>query len=199
MKSLIFDFDGVIGDTFEPSAEFIAKHARIGLPRARAILVKDGMKNHKDTLVYRVIKNWYYRKLLSFFQSRDAKVFVDRIQEIKKNWPENPKAILTRSDSRVCRALLGEDENLFEFIIGRDQVSAKSDGLKIVTLSSRFKLEDCIFFTDSVGDYMEMSKVLKPEQIYAVSWGFQPREILEKVFKKEMIIDSFDGLETVIN
>ena len=199
MKSLIFDFDGVIGDTFESSAEFIAKQARISVPRARAILIKDGMKNHKDTLVYRVIKSWYYRKLLGFFQSRDTKVFVDRVEEIKKLWPDNPKAILTRSDSRVCRALLGEDQDMFEFIIGRDRVNAKLDGLKIVTLSSRFKLENCIFFTDSVGDYREMSKVLKPEQIYAVSWGFQPRSILEKVFKKEMIIDSFLDLKDVIN
>jgi phosphoglycolate phosphatase-like HAD superfamily hydrolase len=191
MKSLIFDFDGVIGDTFEISAEFIAKQAKISLPRAKTILVRDGMKNQKDRLFYRLIKTWYYRKLLHFFKERGSLIFSDRLAEIKTLWKDNPKAILTRSDGRICRALLGEDQEMFEFIIGRDKVNTKLDGLKIVTLSSRFKLEDCIFFTDSVGDYKEMSKLLKPGQIYAVSWGFQPREILETCFAKDRILDSF--------
>jgi beta-phosphoglucomutase-like phosphatase (HAD superfamily) len=192
MKSLIFDFDGVLGDTFEVSAQFIAKQARISLPRARNILIKDGLKNRKDSSFYRFIKSWYYRKLLNFFNQSSNLIFKDRILEIQNKWPDNPKAILTRSDGRICRALLGEYQDMFEFIIGRDRVHAKLDGLEIVTLSSRFKPENCIFFTDSVGDFKEMTAMLKPEQIYAVSWGFQPRELLQQYITPEHIVDSFE-------
>jgi FMN phosphatase YigB (HAD superfamily) len=192
MKSLIFDFDGVLGDTFEVSAQFIAHNARISLPRAQKILVKDGLKNRKDSLFYRIVKSWYYKKLLKWFNQSSNLLFEEKLIEIQKKWPDNPKAILTRSDGRICRALLGDYQNMFEFIIGRDRVHTKLDGLEIVTLSSRFKPENCIFFTDSVGDFREMSAVLKPEQIYAVSWGFQPRDLLSLHIQTEQIIDSFN-------
>ncbi len=190
-KSLIFDFDGVIGNTFEASVQFIAKYLKISPERARIILIKDGLKNRKDSSIYRFVKNWYYKRLLSFFEKQTDLLFKDKIEDIERLWPHNPKAILSRSDSRICRALLADKQDMFEFVLGRDKVKTKLEGLEIINLSSRFKLENCIFFTDSVGDYREMTKILKPEQIYVVTWGFQPKDFLEKYISDKRLLDNF--------
>ncbi|MEM1312240.1 MAG: HAD-IA family hydrolase [Patescibacteria group bacterium] len=196
MKSLIFDFDGVIGDTFEVSAQFLVKHSRFSLDRAKELLIKDGLKNKKDSFFYRYVKSWYYRKLLKQFRESKADlIFADKFQELIEKWSDSPKAILTRSDSRVCRALLGERQKHFEFILGRDIVNSKQKGFETISLSSRFKPENCIFITDSVGDYEELSRAsVKPAQIYVVSWGFQPKELLLKYIDESIIIDSFQEI-----
>ncbi len=193
MESLIFDFDGVIGNTFEPFAEYYARIGRVSLETARKRLILNGMNNHHETFVNKLILSVYYRGFRKFLKTKGDLLFEDRLADILRL--PNPKAILTRNVSVICKDLLGDKAKEFKYIFGRDSSHSKLLGLQKICTDPQFPMDKCMFFTDTVGDVEEISKILDTKQIYGVDWGFHGRELLEKVLPKERVLNSFLGLE----
>jgi phosphoglycolate phosphatase-like HAD superfamily hydrolase len=193
MKNLVLDFDGVLGDTFEVSVDFLVKNFRISPESAKKRLIKSGMKNTKDRFIRRKITSWYYQKLLKYLEDKKDLTFTDRLEELKKIKTE--KAILTRSETSICELVLHNYLDQFEIIVGRNNSKSKVDGLNKISELEGFNLENIIFVTDSVGDFLELSEVLERDQIFLVSWGFHSREIIQKNIPDQKIIDSFLELE----
>jgi phosphoglycolate phosphatase-like HAD superfamily hydrolase len=190
MGSIIFDFDGVLGNTFEPSIDFLRKYFKISKNRAEKILIKDGLKNKPDKFLKRLVRTWYYQKFLVYLKKYENNLlFQDKLQELKNI--DCKKAILTRNETSVCKQSLGEWQNEFEAIMGRDNSKSKIDGFNKICDLRGFQKTKTIFVTDSIGDVLEMLKVLPPEKIILVSWGFQPVELLQKHLPHQKIINSF--------
>jgi len=189
MKNLVLDFDGVIGDTFEVLVEAVARFTGVKKDFARKIVLNAGMKNRSYNFLTNFLGRIYFSRVLKMIQGREDLLFQKRIDEIGDI--PNQKAILTRSDSRVCKYILGQNQDTFSIILGRNEASTKILGIQKLVEKYGFEKEKIVFVTDTVGDILELSKILELKQIYAVSWGFHSRDLLEKYLPSSQVIDSF--------
>lgn len=191
IKSYIFDFDGVLGDTFDTSLAFIEKQFYLSKDRSKRFLEYEMVKNRPENIFVKLLENWYYNQFFKYIQSSEDLCFTEKIEEIKLI--KGPKAILSRNKTYICKYILGQNQKEFKYILGRDNTKSKVEGLNFLNKLPDFDLSSCIFFTDTVGDILEVSKVLSKDQIYGVSWGFQPRKELEMYLPSDQVIDSFVG------
>jgi phosphoglycolate phosphatase-like HAD superfamily hydrolase len=190
--TLIFDFDGVLGNTLEPWSIFLAKTFNIKEENARQKLISNGYDNKQDNWIQFKIKSLFFRILRANFSKASNLIFDDRLSEIQMTKAQ--KIILTRNDSKVCINLLGEYVNMFELIYGRKESKNKIKGLQKIIQELNISVENIIFFTDTVGDVKEIAKVLPLRQIRGVSWGYHGRNRLLEVLPSEQILDDFKKL-----
>ena len=196
MKSIIFDFDGVLGNTLEPVSEFIAKISFQPKDRAKQELLKMLMTNHKENFFQRQLKDLMATPLENFLLKQPNILFTDRLEEIKNLGVS--KAILSNNYSFICKKLLGEYANMFDVIVGDDISDTKVAGFELIFQNPKFDPEQTIFITDSVGDVLEAKKVLKKKNIYAVSWGFHSPQELSEVLPKSHILSDFSELGEIL-
>jgi phosphoglycolate phosphatase-like HAD superfamily hydrolase len=192
MKKIVCDFDGVLADTFEASVTFLSEKLRIPKERAHKRLIKDGLKNKKDRFLRKYITSWYYRFLLRYFKTQDDLAFTHHLKDLRKI--QTSKAILTRNETAICKQVLSKYYTDFDPVIGRDNSKSKVDGIQKIAQAWNSALEDIIFVTDSVGDVKELQETLHAENIFVVSWGFQPPELIKKHLPDQKIINSFAEL-----
>ena len=67
----------------------------------------------------------------------------------------------------------------------------KTSVLDLIFQSKNFPKDNCLFFTDSVGDVLEVSQVLDRSKIYGVTCGFSTRQQLQQCLPDDHIIDDF--------
>ena len=196
MKSIIFDFDGVLGNTLEPVSEFLAKISFQSKNRAKEEVLKLLMTNHKENFFQRHLKDLMANPLQNFLSKQPNILFKDRLEEIRLI--DTPKAILSNNYSFICKKLLGEYTDMFDLIVGDDISDTKIAGFELIFDNPKFDPENTIFITDSVGDVLEAKKILKKKNIYAVSWGFHTPEQLQEVLPKSHILSDFSKLDRVL-
>jgi phosphoglycolate phosphatase-like HAD superfamily hydrolase len=192
VKSIIFDFDGVFGDTLEPVTEFLSRLTWQPKSKVRAGVLKLLMQNQKENRLQRYFKDMLAPKLEKFLLSKENCLFHERIEEIQN--VKVPMAILTNNYSTICRKLLGNYAHLFELIIGDNEADTKLKGFELIFKHPGFSKNTTVFITDSVGDILEASSILKKSQIYGVSWGFHSPEVLKDYLPKKHILTDFKSL-----
>jgi phosphoglycolate phosphatase-like HAD superfamily hydrolase len=188
--SLVFDFDGVLADTYEHYVNYLAKTFRRKQTWAEKQVLKSSLEHTSKNFLYQILSRIYFRNFSHYLAKQTGLIFEDKILEIEKI--PLPKAILSRSTRKICRNLLGEQADLFEEISGRNQAKNKIEGLrKICENNPKFDRESLLFFTDTVADILEMQKILRDDQIFAVAWGrFNQRELLLKHLPEEQVLES---------
>jgi phosphoglycolate phosphatase-like HAD superfamily hydrolase len=189
MRSIVFDFDGVLADTFEVYAQFLSKVLRKDMDSARKFLHGRSLLNRSPNFFEKLLKALFLPSFRRHIRSRKDLLFTYRFTEILEL--PCPKAILSRSDSRVVHDLLSDLKQKFEIILGHNDVSTKILGLQYILLNPNFKLEEIIFITDTVGDILEVSQLLDMSQIFAVDWGYDSREELLKHLPADRVISDF--------
>jgi phosphoglycolate phosphatase-like HAD superfamily hydrolase len=188
--SLVFDFDGVLADTYEHYVNYLAKTFRRKESWAEKQVLKSSLEHTTKNFIYRFLSHFYFRRFGHYLAKQTGLVFEDRLLEIEQI--DLPKAVLSRSTRKICRNLLGEQADLFEEISGRNQAKNKIEGLnKICENNPKFDRESLLFFTDTVADILEMKKVLRDDQIFAVAWGrFNKKELLLKHLPETQILQN---------
>jgi phosphoglycolate phosphatase-like HAD superfamily hydrolase len=189
VKSIIFDFDGVLGDTLEPVTEFISRLTWQPKSKVRAGVLKLLMNNQKENRLQRYFKDLLAPKLEKYLLSRPSCLFESRLRELQNI--NVPMAILTNNYSSICKKLLGDYAQMFELIIGDGEADTKVKGFELIFKHPGFSKTSTVFVTDSVGDILEASLILKKSQIYGVSWGFHSPEVLQEFLPKKHILTDF--------
>jgi phosphoglycolate phosphatase len=192
MKTIIFDFDGVIHDTYELAYEIFGK----GLTEEK---FKDFLNGNfleiKVSDEVKVIDEKSYELQAEAFKY----LKIDKV--IKKNLEklaETHSLFIVSSNREGALNTYFQNNNLlhiFKEILGAESHLSKVEKFKYLFAKYAPKPEDCIFVTDTLGDILEANKVgLKT---VAVDFGFHERERLEKgnPFK---IVSSFDEVLNVI-
>ncbi|MEM1312825.1 MAG: HAD hydrolase-like protein [Patescibacteria group bacterium] len=204
MKSIIFDFDGVFGDTLEPVTEFLTKFSWKSKSKVRSDILKLLMSNRQETRLQRYFKDRLALKLETYLVGYGNCLFEDRLKEVSQL--QAPKAILSNNYSFICKRLLGSYTSLFDLIIGDGEADTKVKGFELIFQNPKFAKSSTIFITDTVGDILEARKVLRKNQIYGVSWGFHDSELLKSYltpghiltdFKKLTLIDSHKAVSSL--
>lgn len=193
MTSYIFDFDGVLGNTFKPLSLFLSQYF-LKSPEKIGILLRESMmQNQKLNGLKEWAKGVMTKNLLKYFQEYpESLLFANRMDEIAQI--QSPKAILSNNYSTICKSILGNQTEQFSHILGQDIVENKLQGLEIIFQDPKFTVDNCIFITDTIGDVLEVSKKLPIQNIYGVSWGYHSAQELEDVLPPQHILTDFTNM-----
>ncbi len=199
MKAIIFDFDGVIHDTYEMAYQINLKISGENLTREQhrdffngnifEKVVVDEEKERAESEQFYELQNEAYKYL--------------KIDEnIKTNLEKlSKKYSLFIISSNQEEALDNYFQNnkfihIFREILGAETHKSKVEKFKYLFEKYSLEADDCIFVTDTLGDILEGNKV--GVKTIAVDFGFHKKDRLEKgnPFK---IVSSFEEITEVIN
>jgi len=189
MKLVIFDFDGVIVNTFDMA---------LGI----STIINPGMTPEKYRSFF--IGNFYSHDLkdeaeiegkkIKYFDEYSQKLKSETTEEIIKEQIKNISqkyslTIVSSTISPVIKEYLIKEglDKYFSKIYGSDVHKSKVEKIKRLLMESNISPKDAIFVTDTSGDIKE-GKECQVESI-AVTWGYLPKEELEKE-KPFAIIDN---------
>lgn len=200
-KILLFDFDGVIVNTFEVGYACALSVVPDGLEREQYRRMFDGniydsheSKNNqgKD---YKPVDDPFFKKYLPGLMATDP---VPGMPEALKDLGKEHKMVIVSSSitSPIEEYLRTHDLfELFDEVYGADIHTSKRIKIQMTFEKYGVTSEDCLFITDTLGDMREASKEGVPA--IGVSWGFQKKENLLKG-SPVAVVDSVEELVKVI-
>ncbi len=184
-KIILFDFDGVIADSFEIAFEI----NKIIDPN---IVTESDYRN----LFYGNINDWgrkssYGKEEINRINEEFFKRYIPQMEKVKM-FPGmkaviaelREKYILIIISSTIIspiRDFLKRNNILsyFDEIVGSNNIDKnKTERIKMVFKKYEVEAKDCVFVTDTIGDIKEAYSV--GVQSIGVSWGFQKKENLLK-------------------
>jgi phosphoglycolate phosphatase-like HAD superfamily hydrolase len=192
LMTYIFDFDGVLANTFEPYVEFISKNFFFSRDMAVKLIMKNTYTNNKPKMYTQMIERFNMIKLEKFLKNQPNLLFMDRIEEVLRL--KGRKAILTRNYAQCAAGVLGKYKDVFDPIIGLEAVPNKTLGFLLLQDKYNIDLKNATFVTDTVGDILEAKKFISESQIFASSWGYNSHEELEQVIDPSQIIMDLKSL-----
>lgn len=191
MKLIIFDFDGVLIDTFIMNYE-ISKEANKNLSF-------DMFRSLFNGNIYNTIKNnSKFKQHPKFFeryeeQSRELKIqqsLKDLIYKLSKDYR---LAIVSATPSALIAKILKQadaDQYFFD-ILGGDVHKSKVVKNKMLLEKYKVTPESAVYVTDTTGDIIEARE--GGIKSIAVMWGFHEKETLQKA-KPEKIVNNPEDL-----
>lgn len=178
-KLLIFDFDGVLEDTFDWNYEVAKKRYKN--------LNKEEYRSWFNGNIYEhpTVKAAGPMNIIEYFEEY-KKGFVQRT--IKSDYKDmlfalKPKyhlVIISSIDDDIINPYLERSkiDNLFEEVWGIRKKTSKVEKFKDFLSLYNISKDNCLFVTDTLGDIKEAHKV--GIQSIGVTWGYQNRDTLEK-------------------
>lgn len=194
MKAIIFDFDGVIQDTFKISYEVSKKFLGEALTEESFRDIFSG-NIFQDIRLTREVSQKIaelYNKELEFLKINE---------EIKKNLEklakQYPLFIISSNQEKTLNTYFQNNNctHIFQRILGSETHQSKVVKFQHLFEKYQLKVEDCVFVTDTLGDILEGKEV--GIKVIAVDFGFHKRDRLEKgePFK---IVSSFEEIIKVV-
>lgn len=179
-KIILFDFDGVIADSFTSAFEvskILHPHTTENDFRKRF----EGNINDWE----KPIRTDDYGKNIDFFEKyipKMKKITVIRgILEVIKNLSHNHTLIIISSTvTSPIREFMERHKiaQYFTEIMGNDIHISKVKKIKMVFLKYKMSSRECLFITDTLGDIKEASQV--GVNTIGIVWGFQDKETIAK-------------------
>lgn len=192
IKAVIFDFDGVLHDTFDFHRENIKKHLGVDLSKDDFRELHNGnFFNHKLESLKNVDWDSYKDKIHT--DLIDLKMDSSKKRTLS-DLSENHILFVVSSGSsiNIKRYLEMNDViRLFSDIMGMEEFHSKIEKFNSILDNHNLKKEECIFITDTLGDILEANEV--GIKTVAVDFGFHDRELLEKG-NPEAIISDFNQI-----
>ncbi len=199
-KYLIFDFDGVIGDTFEHA---LASQVAMGY-------VPDIETARKNVLEYASNKPVHVRdhtltpeKLQEEYDwttefgkkmaERNPGLFDEFILEILKL--RNTKIAIVSSGSELyVKPATARTELNPTHILGFESHHSKEEKVELVCKEWGIDLSQVYYFTDTKADVLELENIIPKKQIIGCAWGYLGKEALESVLPKEQVLENFSDI-----
>jgi len=189
-KAIIFDFDGVLADTFDKALDICRQ--------LFTDVTLDDFLNHHNGNVYEkpVMKfdkkgeEFYHQEYLKRADANRFFPLIGQLELICKNY----KLYIISSNSEISikkyLKLTGADK-YFERVMGVETEKSKKTKFRMLFDEYGYKPDECVFVTDTLGDILE-AKHAKIKTI-AVTWGYHDKKRLESG-NPEIIINDFSQL-----
>jgi phosphoglycolate phosphatase len=198
MKAIIFEFDGVIHDTYEMAF-------RINFEISGKKLTREQHRDFFNGNVFEkvVVDEQKEKELNEKFYKRqnEAYKYLKTDENIKKTLEKLSKAhhlfIISSNQEEALNTYFQNNRitHVFREILGAETHQSKVEKFNYLFRKYKFKTEDCVFVTDTLGDILEGNKA--GVRTIAVDFGFHQRDRLEKG-KPFKIVSSFDEIAEVI-
>jgi FMN phosphatase YigB (HAD superfamily) len=202
MKYLIFDFDGVLGDTWEATVNVKAEMEGLAyqesLEHTLAYFDKPShTRSHNLTQEQIDRKTSWVRDFASRMIERDFPLFDDFINEIKAAGFEKAAVVssggLAYVEPKV--KLMNMD---FTHTLTFEDHHSKEEKVEWVCADWGVDLSQVYYFTDTTTDVIELREILDNSKIIGCSWGFQGYDKLREVLPENQILKEFADIHTVI-
>jgi phosphoglycolate phosphatase len=189
MKTIVFDFDGVLADTYKFNKNLCEE---IGHKTTHEIF-----KAHHDGNVFekpKIIFNKqnkidfdlnYYNGIttINIFFSKE------NLNKLSKNY--NLNIISSSNTNSINKFLKYHNIEYFDEILGDNFHKSKIEKFKYLLKKYNLNSTDCVFITDTLGDILEGHKV--NVKSIAVDFGFHDKKRLEQG-KPYKIISTFEEM-----
>ena len=190
LKVIMFDFDGVIADTF-----------RLNLNVFRSLYPEVTEQQYRDhgngnpyeeptikiTPEDRII--WNQRELKAF-TANDFFPLKDVVSKLARKYILLIVTAKTE-DSIEDHLKLGGYSTYFKKVYGFETSKSKVEKFNTAMNDFNFNADECVYVTDTIGDIKEAHKAGVP--VIAVTWGYHDRKLLASV-KPVAIVDTGDEL-----
>lgn len=201
-KYLIFDFDGVIGDTLEVYAK--AVQAATEPKKSITAIIKENIIEHHQKPQF---DNWNESQTNQW--KKDLVVWSDKIIELGFNcFPavieellkiKNPKmAIVSGSSHNLIRyGIQKANEGLgegfvplhFDYMMGFEDGLSKVDRVLKICEDWNIDPAGVYFFTDTKTDVIELENALDKDKIFGCAWGWHGYTMLKEVLPADQILE----------
>jgi len=202
MKTLIFDFDGTIADSFELVVDIayeltgIPKQSDAEVARLRHLPLLKAAREMRIPL-----------RMAPKLLVTGRQKMLDRIHEVHP-FPGIPEVlkelhdngyhllVISSNSEHNVRSFLRTNalEAFFDGVYGNASIFNKASSLKRVMKRNKLEAADCFYIGDEVRDIVAASKVgMEP---VAVSWGYQARGALAKHHPFALLDQPTDLLQT---
>ena len=206
IKTVIFDFDGTLADTFDLifaitndlSVEFGYKQAKKEeIPEIEKLSPLQVI-NQSGISIFKV--PFLLRRIRAEFQKEINNVSLfDGIKEVLLELKQHgyQLGIITSNSYKNVEFILGKyDLLIFDFLISGATLFGKDKIIKKYIKTENIQLEEIVYIGDEARD-ISASKKAKVKVI-AVTWGFNSREVLSD-YQPDALVDKPQELIAVIN
>lgn len=195
IKAIIFDFDGVLIDTYDISFD-IMKTIDKGI-------TEQNFKDHFNGNAYKEERIKFKQKDIPIFFKKQKEKFTSKhlfsIKKVLKKLSDNFQLFIVSStiDENIKYFLkIGNYDKFFQKILGATTHKLKVEKFKMIFSQFNLKPEECLFITDTVGDIIEARKV--NIKTIGVTWGYHEKELLLKQ-KPFAVVDNAEELLEIID
>lgn len=173
---LIYDFDGVLGDTAELNYRIIKSlHPEI----AREAYLID---HHRGNVFERPVVPFNDVTRPQFYEQYNAQLKVVHLaaahHSIRALGEMYHQHIVTSNCEQAIMRVLSEVgvAQLFTSVLGQEAHASKREKFRRIAREHGFDLKNALFITDTLGDLIEAAAEGLPS--IAVTFGYHPREVL---------------------
>jgi phosphoglycolate phosphatase len=191
IKHIVFDFDGVIGDTFDILLSLSYKHATNNPSQEDFLAHHDGNVFEEPKMTFDIEKlHLFYSEYTEQISSSHLQASIEPITRLAQNF--NLYINSSNREAGLFNALKHADIfDCFKKVMGAETHKSKIAKFQMIFEEYGATTEDAIFVTDTLGDIKEAEKIgLKT---IAVTFGFHSRERLAQG-NPYKIVDSWDEI-----
>lgn len=193
---LIFDFDGVIGDTWEC---VIASHLKYGSQASRAEAIT-GMnlyfnskpnhtRGHTKTPEQMAATTKWTSEFGSIMHELGFELFTEFVQIIERI-PTSYKAIVSSGSQKYVVPALANTAIRPTHILAFEDHHSKEDKIEAICRDWAVDVAEVYYITDSLADVYELENFVTPGKLLGVAWGFSGKENLLRKLPSEYIVDT---------
>lgn len=201
MKYLIFDFDGVLGDTLEAWNQVVKEteglsDEELEIRNNNYFSKSPHTRNSNISKIELEKMNEWVSDRGDLVAQKGFDLFNDFIEEIK-NIPDTKLAVVSSGSVRYIKSKLETCNLEFTHILTFEDHHSKEEKVERISRDWNIPLDQIYFFTDSISDVLELENILDKTKIYGCAWGYQGREKLTSVLNEENILDTFSDIQKI--
>lgn len=197
-KAIIFDFDGVIHDTFNFHKNNIKQIFGIDLSDQEFKDIHNG-NFYQNT--NHALKNIDWPKYVRTIENAQGNLEIEQtIKDIMAQLNKEYELFVITSGStkNISNCLQNNDlRHMFNEVLGLEIYKSKVDKFNFIFNKYGLKSKECIFITDTLGDIIEANEV--NVKTIGVTWGFHEKERLEKGNPYKIISNHNELIKTISN
>jgi len=203
IKFWIFDFDGVLGDTYDAT-----NRAKVSMGQVKTIEEAEKTTLHysnskpfhgkkapqKDIDSARIWTEKYAQHMLK----QKLVLFDEFIEELKKIPLKQRKfAIISSGPGIVVRKMLKNIDIDFTHVLCHEDHHSKEEKLIHVCNDWGVSPLDVYYFTDSKSDVWELSPIMDSSKIIGCSWGHSGYDKLRELLPDNQIMKKFSDIHSI--
>ncbi len=200
---LIFDFDGVIGDTREASAHATAIVDGVDYDTAFAANLRyashkpNHTRNHalSDADMHKIFV--WTQGFGTEMHRRGFPLFTEFVSEIER-LPTPFKAVVSSGSQQYVIPALATTAINPTHILAFEDHHSKEEKIELICADWGVAPADVYYFTDTLADVYELKEFITEDKLIGVSWGYCGRDILLQELKPEYILDTPNDLHRVV-
>ena len=201
---LIFDFDGVIGDTKKASAQATAIVNGMSYEDALA----DNMQyaSHKPnhtrshSLSEEEMKNLYDWTVAfgTFMKESHFPLFTDFVKEIEDINSKHKAVVSSGSQLYVIPSVAQTNINPTH-ILAFENHHSKEEKIETICRDWGVSIQDVFYFTDTLADVYELKDCIAKDKLIGVSWGYCGKDLLLKELEDKNILNVPSDIKQILD